>query len=73
MVPYTDAPANYTGIRTAAGTICCTPHTAILVNPLCAKRFHRRYIAGDRHYSTGTIGGPLLYTTPTGNVILVLY
>ena len=41
----------------ATGT---TPHTAALVYTICAKRLvaQELYIAGNRHYSTGTIEGP---------------
>ena len=33
----------------------------LLVVPICAKRLHRHYV-GNRHYSTGIVEGPLMYS-----------
>ena len=52
-------PANSTGTMVVKGI---APHTASLVNPICAARFRRDYVyvAGSRPYSPGNIEGPLL-------------
>ena len=50
-----------------AATGHTTPHTnttnnntTLPVYPVGAKRFHRHYVSGSRHYSTGTVEGPSL-------------
>lgn len=55
------APAIHTGTIAASGT---TPSTTTPVYPIIAKRFHRDYcIAGNRHYPTGILEGPLLLSS----------
>ena len=54
-----DIPALLSG--TIATTRTTTPHTAATVSPPYVQSKFTGTTAGNRHYSTGTIEGPLLY------------